>query len=228
MKLFCLLLAGLLMAITASAQTQSNPGTAEAPGLTVAQVHWHREIFVPALYDDPMRVNQERDDLERDQKATARENAERAKQGQAAIPTPTKKIASNIPVGSTPMGTPLGDDPAGNRNLPAQNAPGTSSVHYLYEAKIKNTGVKTIRAIVWEYSLLDPDTKLEVGRHQFTGNMTVRPGKTVNLVGRSTKPPTGVVEVAKSGQTLPSKYQERVVIQRVEYDDGTFWQRDVN
>ena len=123
------------------------------------------------------------------------------------------------------MGTPLGDDPAGNRNLPAQSVPGTSSVHYIYQAKIKNTGVKTIRAIVWEYSLLDPDSQLEVGRHQFTGNMTVRPGKTVNLVGRSTKPPTRVVELAKSGKPLQREYQERVVIQRVEYDDGTFWQR---
>src|SRR6266849_4065199 len=65
-------------------------------------------------------------------------------------PTPIKKIASNTPVGSTPMGIPLGDEPVGNRNLPARSDPGVSSVHYLYEAKISNTGVKTIRTIVWE------------------------------------------------------------------------------
>src|SRR3981081_3234894 len=123
MKFLYLLLPGLLLAITASAQTPPNADPPEAPGLTVAQFRWHREVFVPALYDDPMRVNQDRDELERDQKATARENVDRAKQGQAPIPTPTKKIASNTPVGSTPMGTPLGDDPAGNRNLPAQSAP---------------------------------------------------------------------------------------------------------
>jgi hypothetical protein len=236
MKVLHLLLLGLLLVGAASAQVPSKPDTVvpskpdtvDAPTVTVTQISWRQEVFIPALYDDPMRINQDRDELERDQKATARANVDRAKQGQTQIPIPTKKIASNTPVGSTPMGTPIGDEPAGNQNLPAQGDPGVSSVHYLYEAKIKNSGVKTIRAIVWEYSLFDPDTKLEVGRHQFTGNMTVRPGKTMNLVGRSTKPPTGVVEVAKAGKPLQSKYHERVVIQRVEYDDGTFWQRDGN
>lgn len=228
MKVLYLIFPGLLLMGTASAQTLSNPAPADAPGVTVAQFRWHREVFVPALYDDPMRINQDRDDLERDQKAQRLANIERAKMGETPIPLPTKKIAANTPVGSTPMGTPLGDDPAGNRNLPAQSDPGASSVHYLYEAKIKNTGVKTIRTIVWEYSLINPDTEVEAGRHRFTLNITVRSGKTVNLVGRSTKPPTGVVEVTKSGKELQSKYHERVVIQRIEYDDGTFWQRPLN
>jgi hypothetical protein len=228
MKVLHLLLPGLLLVGTASAQVPSKPDPVDAPTVTVTQINWRREVFIPALYDDPMRINQDRDDLERDQKATARENANRVKMGETPIPPLTKKIASNTPVGSTPMGVPLGDEPAGNPNLPAQSDPGASSVHYLYEAKIKNTGVKTIRTIVWEYSLFDPDTEVEVGRHRFTGNITVRSGKTVNLTGRSKKPPAGVVEVTKSGNGLQRKYHERVVIQRIEYDDGTFWQRPLN
>jgi len=110
------------------------------------------------------------------------------------------------------MGTPIGDEPAGNQNLPAKSDPGVSSIHYLYEAKIKNTGVKTIRAIVWEYSLFDPETNVEVGRHRFSGKTTVRSGKTVNLIGRSTKPPTGIVEVTKSGVRSRITYHERIVI----------------
>jgi hypothetical protein len=228
MKVLHLLLPALLLVGTASAQVPSKPDTVDAPTVTVTQISWRQEVFVPALYDDPMRINQDRDDLERDQKATAKANVQRAAMGETPIPLPTKKIASNTPVGSTPMGTPIGDEPAGNRNLPAQSDPGASSVHYLYEAKIKNTGVKTIRAIVWEYYLFDPDNEVEVGRHRFTGNITVRPSKTVNLVGRSKKPPTGVVEVTKSSKGLQTKYHERVLIQRVEYDDGTFWQRPLN
>jgi hypothetical protein len=228
MKVLHLLLPGLLLASAASAQTSSNPPAADAPDVTVAQFRWHQEVFVPALYEDPMRINQDQRDLEREQKATARENVDRAKMGQTQIPLPTKKIAANMPVGSTPMGVPLGDEPAGNRNLPARSDPGASSVHYVYEAKIKNTGVKTIRTIVWQYILFDPETEIEVGRHHFTGRVSVRVGKTANLVGRSKTPPTRVVEVTKSGKELRGKYSERVMIDRVEYGDGSFWQRPLN
>ena len=228
MKVLYLLLPGLLLASTASAQTPSNPAPSDAPGVTVTQFRWHQEVFIPALYDDPMRINQDRDDLERDQKAQRLANVERVKMGQAPIPQPTKKIASNTPVGSTPMLTPIGDEPVGNKNLPAQGDPGVSSIHYLYEAKIKNTGEKTIRTIVWQYILFDPETKAEVGRHQFTGNLRVRAGKTANLVARSRTPPARIVQAAKSTKELPGKYAERVVIDRIEHDDGSFWQRPLN
>lgn len=228
MKFLHLLLPGLLLASTASAQTSSNPASGDAPDVTVAQCRWHQAVFVPALYEDPMVINQEHTDLERDQKATTRLNVDRAKMGQTPIPVPTKKIAANIPVGSTPMGVPLGDEPAGNQNLPARSDPGASSVHYVYEAKIKNTGVKTIRTIVWQYILFDPETELEVGRHQFTGRVSLRAGKTANLVARSRTPPTRIVQAAKSSKGSPDKHADRVEINRIEYDDGSFWQRPLN
>jgi hypothetical protein len=225
MKVLHFLLPGLLLASTASAQTSSKPAPVDAPGVTVDQFRWRQEVFIPALYEDPMRINQDRDDLERDQKAQRLANAERAKQGQTPIPLPSKKVAANVPVGSTPMGIPLGDEPAGNQNLPARGDPGLSRVHYVYEAKIKNTGVKTIRTIVWQYILIDPATDVEVGRHGFTGRVSVRAGKTANLVARSKTPPARIVQAAKSSKDVAAKHQERVVINRIEYDDGTFWQR---
>jgi len=223
-KVLKLFFFGLLLAGTSSAQVQSNSGATDAPTVTVIQINWRQEAFIPALYDDPMRINQDRDELERDQKATARENANRAKMGETPIPIPTKKIASNIPVGSTPMGTPIGDEPAGNRNLPAQSDPGVSSVHYLYEAKIENTGVKTIRSIVWEYSLFDLDTDVAVGRHRFTSTVSIRAGKTAKLVGRSKTPPARVVQATKSSKETRERYSERVIIDCIEYSDGTSWQ----
>jgi hypothetical protein len=228
MRILYLLLPGVLLASTASAQTSPKPAPDDAPDVTVAQVRWRKEVFIPALYDDPMRINQDHRDLERDQKATKEENINRAKQGQTPLPAPTKKIASNTPVGSTPMGIPLGDEPAGNRNLPAQEEPGASSVYYLYEARIKNTGVKTIRTIVWQYILFDAETNLEGGRHRFTGRVSLRSGKTANLVARTRTPPISIVQAGKSTKELPSKYTDLVVIDRIEYDDGSFWQRPVN
>lgn len=224
MRVLRYLLPGLLIAFTASAQTTSKPTALEPPGITVGQVSWQQEVFIPALYDDPMRANQDQRELERDKKATSAENSNRARQGQAALPTPTKKIAANVPVGSTPMGVPIGDEPAGNRNLPSQPEPGAAKKYYLYKAKIKNTGEKAIRNVIWHFVLIDPGTNTEVGRHRFIWKVSVRSGKSVEMIGRSRVPPSRVVRAGKSGDAGPGKHTEHVVIERIDYEDGTFWQ----
>src|SRR3954467_2248769 len=108
MKLLALVFLTMFFTGIASAQPASQTAAPNVnPSLSVVEVSWRREVFIPALYDDPMRANQDRDDLERDRKATAAENSTRAKQGQSPLPPLTKKVASNTPVGSTPMGVPL-------------------------------------------------------------------------------------------------------------------------
>lgn len=223
MRVLRFLLPGLLVAFTASAQTVSKPVALEPPGVTVGEISWQQEVFIPALYDDPMRINQDHRDLERDKKNTNLENQARGRAGLTPIPTPTKKIASNIPVGSTPMGVPIGDEPAGNRNLPAQPEPGAAKKYYLYKAKIKNTGDKAIRNVIWHFVLIDPGTNTEVGRHRFIGKVSVRSGKSAELIGRSRVPPSRIVRAGKSGAG-PGKHTEHVVIERIDYEDGTFWQ----
>ncbi len=69
----------LLLAVNASAQAPSEP--AAAPDVEVSKVGWQKEKYVPALYDDPMRANQEHADLERDQKETIRQNESRNRSG---------------------------------------------------------------------------------------------------------------------------------------------------
>lgn len=221
MKPFHLIL-GLFLVSGASAQTPTTTSPASAPA-TVVQKSWRQEVFVPTLYDDPMRINQDQDDLLRDQRATAKENANRARTGQDAIPLPTKKVASNTPVGSTPMGTPIGDEPVGNKNLPAQEDPGSSSLHYVYEATIKNTGEKTIRSVIWQYALFETDTDVPVGTHRFNSAVKIRPGKTAKVVGRSKTPPAKVVRASDKSGKEPEKYSERVVIEEIQFDDGTAW-----
>lgn len=224
MKILYFFLPGLLIANIASAQTASSPAPTDPPGVTINEIRWQQEVFIPALYDDPMRINQDQRELERDKKNTAIENSSRARQGQTQIPTPTKKIASNTPVGSTPMGVPLGDEPAGNRNLPAREEPGPSSVYYLYKAKIKNTGSKGIRNVIWHFVVFDSGTEVEVGRHRFTGKVSIKAGKSAELVARSRVPPTRIVRAGKSSGEQPGKHAERVMIERIDYEDGTFWQ----
>lgn len=224
MKASNLVLLMLLFTGAACAQDASQPASTNPASVTVTQVSWRKEVFIPALYEDPMKVNQDQKELERDQKATIRANVERTRQGQAPLPIPGKKIASNTPVGSTPMGVPLGEEPVGNRNLPDTPAPGPSSVRYIYEAKITNTGEKTIRAIFWTYSLLDKETRAIVGIHRFRSNVTIRAGKTGSLVGRSKNSPVGVVNAAKPLKDKETNYAEAVTIDRIEYTDDSVWQ----
>lgn len=171
----------------------------EAPGVTVERFSWRKEVIIPALLDDPMRPNEEHSDLVKRQKATIRENVIRSKTGEILVP------------------------PA--HTSPPSRAPGLSSIGYRYLAKVKNTGEKRIRRIEWQYSFLDPETEVEIGQHRYRSYVSVRPGKTADLIGWSTTPPVGVVKVSKSCDGLGSKYSERVVIHGIEYDDGTIWQR---
>jgi len=224
MKLLSSLFLMMFLTGIASAQSSSAVESSSTSSVNVLEISWRKEVFIPALYDDPMRANQDRDDLERDRKATAAENSTRAKTGQTALPTPTKKIASNTPVGSTPMGVPIGDEPAGNRNLPSRPEPGPSSVYYLYKARVKNIGEKDIRTIRWQYSLTDRATGEVVGTHSFTTPVNLRAGKTVDLIGKSRTMPTRVVDAKTTDKELRGKYLEKVNIEVIEYSDGQTWQ----
>jgi hypothetical protein len=217
------LLVGLMLVSGASAQTLSTPKAPPTAPVAVVETSWRLQVFVPALYEDPMRANQDHNDLLRDQRATNKENVARGRQGENAIPLPTKKIAQNTPVGSTPMGVAIGDEPVGNKNAPAVEDPGPSTTHYVYEAKMKNTGEKIIKSIVWEYSLFDGESETSVGTHRFNSLVTIRPGKTMKVVGRSKTPPARIIS-ARSSSELKEKYIERVTISQVSYEDGTVWQ----
>jgi len=224
MKALKVLLLALVFAVTGHAQVSSGSISNDSPKVAITDVSWSKEVFIPALYEDPMLVNQAQRDLERDQKATIKANADRVRQGKDPLPIPGKPIAANVPVGSTPMGTPIGDEPAGNRNLPAQTDPGAASVRYVYKARITNQAEKTILSVLWTYSLFDSETKAQVGQHRFRSRVNVGAGKTGNLVARSKTPPTTIIQAAKP-QTPKTKYDERVTIDRIEYNDGTSWNR---
>jgi hypothetical protein len=97
---------------------------------------------------------------------------------------------------------------------------------YAYKAKIQNAGKKVIEIIFWEYQVKEtakPDT---LSRHQFLCAVQVKPDKDKELQAFSVSGPTNVISAVslsnKSGENL---FQEKVIINRVEYADGTIWQR---
>jgi hypothetical protein len=199
MRFINLLLLGLILATTSFGQSPAN--SSDVPGLVIGKINWRKIVYIPALYEDPMQASQDQADLDREQKIISRENANRARRGDAPIPQPPREIASTRRAAS--------DGP---------------SVGYLYEAQIKNTGAKPIRSIAWEYLVFDADTQAQVGRHHFVDTTKIRPGKSASLFGYSTTPAVSILSLSKSDKPKRNEYSERVLISRIEFDDGTFWQ----
>lgn len=201
MKILNTVLSVLILAAAVSAQMP--PDLSGAPDLEVVKLKWHRAVRNPALDEDPFRANDEQREFERDLRINSRRNRDRAAEGKPVVAT------------SRPQ-------------RPVETASHAPSERYVYSVKIKNTGAKTIRTLEWEYVFYEPKTQEEVGRHRYTSNVNLRPGKTGEVVGESTSTPTGVVDVSKAGKELRDQYSEKVVIHRVEYSDGSSWQRSTN
>ena len=95
---------------------------------------------------------------------------------------------------------------------------------YRYKVLVKNAGAKTVKLIDWDYVFLDPNTRQEVARRQFTSEEKVRPGKDRELEVFILSPPFLTVNAGAS-RTGEAPFVEQVILMRVEYSDGTIWQR---
>jgi hypothetical protein len=93
---------------------------------------------------------------------------------------------------------------------------------YAYRIKVQNEHTKAVEIIFWEYQFHDPASPDVIARRQFLCGVSIPPGKGKDLEGFSLSGPSDVVNV----KTLDSGgFKENVVINRIEYADGTIWQR---
>ncbi len=97
---------------------------------------------------------------------------------------------------------------------------------FAYQVKIQNTSGKVIEILFWEYqfkALSDPDL---ISRRQFLCGVNIKPGKMKEVQAFSLSGPADVVSVESLGDNKSKNlFQENVVINRVEYADGSIWQR---
>ena len=132
------------------------------------------------------------------------------------------------------------NDPAGTRDPNADTIDGRSAAleksvaesrapkpkpmdGYAYRIKVQNTIKKVVEIVFWEYQFRDPANPDLVARRQFLCGVNIPEGKSKELEGFSLSGPSDVVDV----KTLDSGavFKESAVINRVEYSDGTIWQR---
>ena len=201
-KLLVLLTVTPLLACAAAAQTPKATPT-EPHGVTVVGGRWDREVYNPALLDDPMDISTDAAQLLKERREVSRVNATRNERtGRTPLPPPAEPTIKKAKRSSEP-----------------------ASTLYVYQIRVSNGGTKKISSIVWDYVLFDRATQREMGRNQFESKVGIGVGKTKDLFGSSKAPPARVVDVSKSDKVERGQYAEAVEIRRVVYDDGTFWER---
>ena len=134
-----------------------------------------------------------------------------------------------------------GNDPAGVRDPNADTAdtrgaaleksvrdaekPQAKPVNvFTYQAKIHNASKQTVEIVFWEYQFIDAAVPDKVTRRQFLCGVNLKPDKDKDLQAFSLSGPTDAVTTANLA-TSASPFQEKVVINRVEFADGKSWMR---
>jgi hypothetical protein len=202
MKYFSL---ALLLALAATANAQSVSISAAPPGAEVTRFSWSKE-----------RIGWERDPfggpIENFDEVRARTRNEKriedAKRGNSAEVDKIKREAN-----------------ADAANIAAKHKDTRARYVFVYKMTVKNSGDKAIKSIDWDYIFLDRGTETEIGRQQFTSEEKIAPGKAKDLIVTISKPPTQTISLTALNNNERGSLDGRVILVRIDYADGTIWQR---
>lgn len=110
--------------------------------------------------------------------------------------------------------------PAQASGVSDQNAP-----FFMYSLELRNDAGKTIRAVLWNYLIIDSKENEELGRHEFVSFDKVGRNSAKTLTVKSRLLPSRLVTVEDTPPTVTSTVVERVVLKCVVFDDGSVWQQ---
>lgn len=96
---------------------------------------------------------------------------------------------------------------------------------FAYRVKVKNASAKIIEVVFWEYQFKETADPTSVARRQFLCGVTIKPDKEKELQAFSVAGPSDVISVGSLAKNSDKLFEESIVINRVEYSDGTIWQR---
>ena len=102
---------------------------------------------------------------------------------------------------------------------------------FTYSMKVQNGSGKVVQILFWEYQFREVANPANVTRRQFLCSAKINPEKAKELQVFTLLGPSNVVSVKSLGKGSANQFEEGVLINRVEFADGTFWQRkgwDVN
>jgi hypothetical protein len=96
---------------------------------------------------------------------------------------------------------------------------------FSYLVKVQNGSGKIIQTIFWEYQFREKASPANITRRQFLCSAKINPDKGKDLQVFSLSGPSDVISVKSLAKRSADQFKEGVQINRVEYSDGTFWQR---
>lgn len=93
---------------------------------------------------------------------------------------------------------------------------------FSYQVRIRNGGTRITQTVFWEYEFVETANPANVTRRQFLCSTKLKPQQERDLRAFVLRGPSDVVDAKGLGKL---SFRETVTINRVEYSDGTFWQR---
>ncbi len=96
---------------------------------------------------------------------------------------------------------------------------------FAYKVKVRNTAAKAVEVVFWEYQFEEAADPANLARRQFLCGVQIKGGKDKELLAWSASGPNSAVSIDSLAGKAESPFRERVVVNRVEYADGTIWQR---
>lgn len=96
---------------------------------------------------------------------------------------------------------------------------------FVYRVKVHNASRGRIETVFWEYQFIDATNASPTSRRKFLCAVDIRPDKDKDFEAFSMSGPSDVVSVEALSKKSGNQFEEKAVINRVEYTDGSIWQR---
>jgi hypothetical protein len=96
---------------------------------------------------------------------------------------------------------------------------------FLYQVKFRNASARTIEVLFWEYQFKERANTANVESRQYLCGINIKPNKEKELNIFSTSSPSSLVSVDSLADKSGNLFEEKILINRVEYSDGKIWQR---
>jgi hypothetical protein len=96
---------------------------------------------------------------------------------------------------------------------------------FAYKVKVHNVGPKVVEVLFWEYQFEEAADPSNLARRQFLCGVNIKAGKEKELLAWSATGPNGSISIDSLAAKPENPYREKVVINRIEYADGSIWQR---
>jgi hypothetical protein len=102
-----------------------------------------------------------------------------------------------------------------------ESRPATSVDLYRYNVELRNRGSNVIKWVFIDYQTNVASDPENPSRRQFACSVTIKPNQSKSIEAFSNLPPNRVVSAVNTDKPLI----ERVIINRLEFADGSIWQR---